>query len=196
MIGYKIAVGAYKGEGFFPVMVVLDIPDDADVIEPFEGVRVYSHDMMLCCEYPKYRTDKCTVTDVYPLDDKERPDWEPVGYSMWDMIGYCRNYELSVLYDKLKISDITCYSRNKSLYVVGIDTSPELSCGRGIHFFRKKEEAREYYYNDITKWFYEEIYSLNTVIRSISKFNGPEILKCPAILLYSVFTSQCVFNAR
>lgn len=166
MIGYKLAVGVCKDEGFFPVVVKLEIPEDAKVVKPIApGFRkVYKQELpdgyhftLSTKDFPKYRTDKCKVLNIYALDEKEHPNWNGVGYSLYRIIQYLR----------YNCSDITEY-HEKMMLVSDLDLNQERSCSKGIHFFETEEVARAYYCEDEDEWFLDGITLLNEELKNLS----------------------------
>lgn len=147
MIGYKIAIGVSEKHGFFPVMVELEIPDDAIIINPI-------------CATDKYRTNKCKVVSVYKLIDEHQvyEDWDGNAFSIWELIEYwvCSEGIVTIVY---KIG--------REILLNDIDTNVHEVCGSGIHFFRDKQLATEYYFDDPTEWISYYLMEFNNLKQTI-----------------------------
>lgn len=170
-IGYKLAVGVCKDEGFFPVVVKLEIPKEAEVVEPtVPGFKVVCNKIPsvsnfsvslfgeeATISFPKYRTNKCKVLNTYALDGKERPNWNRVGYSLYGIAQYMG----------YRCRDITEYHEKTEL-VSNLDLSHKRGCSEGIHFFETEEIAKTYYFEDIDQWFSEGINVLNEELKNLS----------------------------
>ena len=140
MTGYKLGVGIDRKEGPFPVVIVLEIPEDATVVTPIDKVRLDGHTPIT-----KLRSNKAVVVDLYPLN-RERTDLN------WNRLAFS-GYELNYMYahcDDRKI---------KTIYKIGKDISSDISmnvkesCGRGIHYFQSELDMQLYYDYDLSSWF-------------------------------------------
>lgn len=145
MIGYKVAVGVIE-DRFIPVMVTLEIPNYSTVVEPEEpGVVVIDYKSCDCKNYPKYRTDKCIVTDVLPIcntDDSNSvntDDWNKTGYSMFDILNYERSFQITHRFCGMP----TKYYRG-AVVTSELDTDKLEPCGSGIHFFASYDVAMSF----------------------------------------------------
>lgn len=174
MIGYKLAVGVCKDEGFFPVLVRLEIPEDADIVKPTtpgftmknpanfnlsDAINFSLSGEDTTISFSKYRTNKCNVLNVYALDGKECPNWNKVGYSLYEIIQYVR----------WGFEGITEYYEKESLEsYLNLDT--RVSCGHGIHFFETEYIAKAYYFEDENQWFATGIDRLNKELVELSSY--------------------------
>lgn len=147
MIGYKVAVGVIE-DRFIPVMVTLEIPNYSSVVEPEEpGVAVIDYKSGDCKNYPKYRTDRCIVTDVSPIcntDDSNSvntDNWNKTGYSMFDILNFERSFQLH--HHSRFCGMPTKYYRG-AVVTSALDTDKLESCGSGIHFFASYDVAMSF----------------------------------------------------
>ena len=145
MKGYKLAIGIDKVKGPFPVIVVLDIPEDATVVVPVQKVALDNHPTIT--KIRKLRSDRATVVDMYPLD-KECTDWN------WNRLAFSA-YELNYM-------EVYCdLQRINTIYKIGKDIVSDItmdekeSCGTGIHYFESEEDMMLYYDYDLSHWFRE-----------------------------------------
>jgi hypothetical protein len=149
MIGYKIAIGVSEEHGFFPVMVELEIPEDATVVKPLIGVPLFvENDVDV---FTKYRTNTCKVIKVYPLDNKSYDDWNGNAFSI---------YELANWYTDIQ----TVYKVGSTISVKYVDEDIEHDCGNGIHFFKSADDAERFYNSDISEWAYDIVSKLNGTV--------------------------------
>ena len=147
MKGYKIAVGISEKYGFFPVMVELEIPDGAVIVEPLLGIPLFSEIGMLDLK-PKYRTNICKVTKVYPIEDKSYEDWNGNAFSIYELIN-------------LIVGIRTVYKVDNTISVKYIDEDVKHDCGGGIHFFGCVHDAERFYSHDPMSWAYGCILAMN-----------------------------------
>lgn len=147
MIGYKVAIGIDKVKGPFPVIVVLEIPEDATVVVPTQKVLLDAP-----IDITKLRTDKAIVIDMYPLY-REHTDlnWNGLAFSAYELT--C----VEIYYYDQKIN--TVYKIGKHM-ISDLAMDETESCGKGIHYFKSEEDARLYYSYDYTGWFYGILYNL------------------------------------
>lgn len=148
MLGYKIAVGIDRENGPFPVMVELEIPDDAIVVTPNDGVEVVvcnnvSSRIGVDKEFysiKKYRTDKVKVISIIPENIFKVKKWNGKAYSLY------RLYYFSNFYDEEET-----YFIGKEMETY-LDRDVTLSCGPGFHFFKTRNDAQIFYENDTFHW--------------------------------------------
>lgn len=157
MKGYKIAVGIDKEYGPFPVMVELDIPEDAIVVVPEDKVAV---EVENCSDVgyrilprtevkliQKCRTNKVKVVGMYPLMSFVSK-WNHKAYSFFEL-----NKIRACLYGNpyYNFDCITIYSIGAELFET-VWRSKKQSCGPGINYFESAEDAENYYYCDTNSW--------------------------------------------
>lgn len=148
MLGYKIAVGIDRENGPFPVMVELEIPDNATIIMPRDMIRVNSYiyvdSRIGIIEEPyfikKYRTNKVKITNIIPENNFMIKEWNGKAYSLYRLSNFfCEHY----------IGEIYFIGKEMETF---LDKDNMISCGRGFHFFKTKNDAQIYYENDKTYW--------------------------------------------
>jgi len=157
MIGYKITIGVSEAHGFFPVIVELEIPDDATIITPLLGIPLFGKNGELEL-VTKYRTNTCKVVkvsplDVHPFDNKSYDDWNGNAFSI---------YELANCYMDIR----TVYKVGNTITLRYVDEDIKHDCGDGIHFFGSAEDAEKFYNGDATSWVYSTLLSLNGKVTS------------------------------
>lgn len=171
MKGYKIAVGIDRENGPFPVMIELEIPDDAVVITPRDSIKVNIYSDVGSrigvtkgtYSIQKYRTDKVKVINIIPADEFEVKKWNGKAYSLFILSDFYPNY---------------C---SKEVYSIGkemetyLDRDNTLSCGRGFHFFKTKNDTLMFYEDVSSYWVSNIIHSLQrTWYNHIQTFYSPD----------------------
>lgn len=156
MVGYKIAVGVSSAHGFFPVMVELEIPEDATVVKPLIGVPLFGKNDLDVVT--KYRTNTCKVTKVYPLDNESYDDWNGNAFSIYELENWNTDTDIQ-----------TVYKVGSTISVKYVDEDIEHDCGNGIHFFGSADDAERFYSNNATQWAYSTFLILNGKVLSFSK---------------------------
>lgn len=151
MIGYKIAVGVSKTHGFFPVMIELEIPEDATIVKPLIGMPLFGENGIGVVT--KYRTNTCKVVKVYPLDNKSYDDWNGNAFSVYELANMCMNIR-------------TVYKVGITISVKYVDKDIKHDCGDGIHFFGSVDDAEKFYNGDGMSWAYSTLLSLNGKVNS------------------------------
>ena len=135
MIGYKIAVGIDRKNGPFPVLVKLEVPEDATIVIPFDGIRLAS------CSFSgrtlhQLRTNKAKVLEMKPVSTWENysEDWNRKSYSIYIL---SRDFNMGIS------SPDFCYEEGEevSSYLV---VDERYTCAAGIHFFESIGDAAEY----------------------------------------------------
>ena len=148
MKGYKIAVGIDRENGPFPVMVELEIPDDAIVITPRDDVEVEVYNNVgsrigVDKEFysiKKYRTNKVKVINIIPENKFEVKEWNGKAYPLYGL-GNFPDY-----YDE---EDVYFIGKEMKTY---LSRDVMLSCGPGFHFFKSGNDALMFYINDKCHW--------------------------------------------
>ena len=149
MLGYKIAVGIDRENGPFPVMVELEIPDDAVVVTPNDGVELEGYYYNVgdeielvkeTCFIKKYRTNKVKVINIIPENEFEVKEWNGKAYSLYSL-GNFPDY-----YDE---KDVYFIGKEMKTY---LSRDVMLSCGPGFHFFKSGNDALMFYTNDKCHW--------------------------------------------
>lgn len=156
MTGYKVAVGIDEKEGPFPVIVKLDIPEDATIVIPEDKVAIEDYSdigtrILLRTEpklIQKCRTNKVKVVEMWPLGDVVF-NWNHKAYSFFEL-DFVRN-RLVIDFNYNCFDRIITYSSGKELYEPVLLSKKE-ACGPGINYFNSLEDARDYYCNDIYEW--------------------------------------------
>ena len=142
--------------GFFPVIVELEIPEDAKVVKPNVGQPLLNPLNDEYVHVSKYRTDKCTVKALDPLFGGIPRDWDTnaKALSLWELMDYISYGTKCVLHTVYKVgAEITLDAISESVYD---------ECGTGIHFFDDKETARNYYFYDSSRWIKSYIDNYNS----------------------------------
>lgn len=144
MLGYKVAVGFDRETGPFPVIVTLEIPKDALVVCPIEGMRL---DSTIGIEsIKKYRTDKAKVVEINPMKPRKNLDWNGKAYSLFHLYNFTW-----IEKNRLFLGQQFSYEVNEEL-VCNLDKSVEVSCCEGIHFFETVGDTMLYYNYDNIDW--------------------------------------------
>lgn len=141
MIGYKIAVGVYKHRAI-PILVTLDIPEDAEVVYPNDDYYVpfVKHEDQI----KKLRTNKAKVIAMSNLRSAnlKTPD---KAYSLYELR---HQWKVETVY---KIGAVVESHLNKDVTT---------RCAPGIHFFETPEDAMQYYRGE-GRWIRADIRELN-----------------------------------
>lgn len=159
MKGYKIAVGIDRENGPFPVMVELEIPNDAVVVTPNDGVEVEVYNNVgsrigvdkEVYSIKKYRTNKVKVINIIPENEFEVKEWNGKAYSLYSLGNFPDYYD------------------EKDVYFIGKEMKTYLSrdvtysCGPGFHFFKTGADALMFYKSDTCHWVANIISNLQKV---------------------------------
>lgn len=157
MIGYKIAVGVSEEHGFFPVIVELEIPEDAIIVTPLLGIPLFGKNGELEL-VTKYRTNTCKVVkvsplDVHPFNNKSYYGWNGNAFSIYELV----NWYMCIR---------TVYKVCNIISVKYVDEDIKHDCGDGIHFFGSADDAEKFYNGDAMSWVYSALLSLNGTVVS------------------------------
>jgi len=135
MVGYKVAVGIDRKNGPFPVLVKLEVPEDATIVMPLDGIKLNY------CFFSKrtlhqLRTDKAKVLEMKPVSTWENylEDWNGKAYSIYIL---SRDSSMSIS------SYVFCYEEGKEVSSY-LDPDERYLCVPGIHFFESIGDAAEY----------------------------------------------------
>lgn len=148
MIGYKVAVGIDERYGAIPVLVTLEIPEDAEIVCPNTTLNTLLPTFINPIK--KLRTNKAKVTAMSNLrsPNHKTPD---KAYSLYEL-GHQHKvetiYEIGAVVESYLDKDIT------------------LRCARGIHFFEKLKDFRYYYCGEEGRWIHVVIRDLDLDIFS------------------------------
>lgn len=147
MIGYKLAT-YYDGTYFQPCIVTLDIPDDATVIHPYT-----QYSWMMKEQYRvKSKKHRCNKARVMTIEDLQFGNFVPKAYSLFVIETLIYKYNCQ---NRYKINSIIKrYIGNypggvyepseKPICLEEINESEFCECGKGIHFFLTKQDAKDY----------------------------------------------------
>jgi hypothetical protein len=138
MIGYKIAVGIDRKNGPFPVLVKLEVPEDATIVRPFDGIKLEILNRCFFSERTLHqlRTDKAKVLEINPVSTWENylEDWNGKAYSVYSL---SRDINMNIS------GHVFCYEEGKEVSSY-LDLDERYSCVPGIHLFESNADAVEY----------------------------------------------------
>ena len=170
MIGYKLAVGVAENSGFFPVLVTLEIPNSAKVVEPVDGV-ICEDSANNEVTIKKYRTNECRVVSVSPFESYTLTDesftkldidkWNPVAYSLYEILNNYKHLYYGITKNVLRI---TRYDTDSYISVSKFNENIDDDCGEGIHFFKDIDDIHTYYFTDKAEWFKYGIKHMNSIM--------------------------------
>lgn len=157
MIGYKIAAYYDKEEYLWkPCMVTLEIPDDAQVVRPYEVKTIFEtpKDIQISRKLRCSKAHICKIVDFYDKTEL------PVAVSLFVLAGAVRDLSYDEPDDPKitfrELSDrIDCEGNPCTYYKTGCDILPDKFddnpydiCTYGIHFFENEDDARKHYLGD------------------------------------------------
>ena len=136
MIGYKIAIGINRDFGAFPVLVKLEIPEDAIIVRPVKEFDT-------TYQIQKLRTDKAKVIEIKPVEQfvDFAKNWNRTAYSAF----------LLYLSDYVEQVPRFCYEEGETL-LDDLCLDEQESCCRGIHFFETEYDAYSFLFFDPYKF--------------------------------------------
>ena len=147
MIGYKLAT-YYNGNYFQPCIVTLDIPDDATVVHP------YTQYSWMMKEQHRVRSKKhrCNKARVINIEDLQFGNFVPKAYSLfaiWNLIGKYGGQIIPRIHLVIERYKVNCPGSvyepsEKPICLEEINEDESLECGKGIHFFLTKQDAKDY----------------------------------------------------
>ena len=153
MLGYKIAVGFDREIGPFPVIITLEIPNDALVICPIQGALLSPNIGRESIK--KYRTDMAKILKIFPIIPIKDLNWNGKAYSLFNLYNFTwiENGEDSLVLGngRLVLGQQFSYEVNEEL-VCNLNKDTEVACAEGIHFFATKYDTMLYYNHDNSLW--------------------------------------------
>lgn len=149
MIGYKIAIGINRDYSAFPVLVTLEIPEDAIIVRPIKEFDT-------TYQIQKLRTDKAKVIEIKPVEQfvDFAKNWNRKAYSAFVLYySDCTEEVFRFYYEEGEtLLDDLCLDKTES-------------CCRGIHFFETEYDAYSFLFFDPDKF-------IKTVISSFKPPNN------------------------
>lgn len=97
---------------------------------------------------------------MYPLMEAQHAyeDWDESAFSIWELLQFW-------IYSSNIVE--TVYRIEREILLNDIDTNVCESCGKGIHFFRDKQVATAYYFDDPREWISHSLMEFNNVVPSL-----------------------------
>ena len=165
MIGYKLAA-YYDGTYFQPCIVTLDIPDDATVVHPY---KPYSWVMKKQYRV-KSNKHRCNKARVIAIEDLQFGNSVRKAYSLYVIEILMSKYSIQTASQPYLIIERYVGNYSGSVYepsekpicLEKINEDEFLECGKGIHFFLTKQDAKDYY--NPRDWAYAIIEQINFYI--------------------------------